>query len=72
MLLYLLSEKSDCMFDNIHPEKYVENILNNSLYKAKVSFKLNVLALPAVHTRNIPQAVHSHITVMSKYSNATF
>ena len=49
------------MVENIHPEKYVENIFNNSRYKAKVSFKHNVLALPAVHTRNISQAVHSLI-----------
>ena len=59
------------MIYNIRREKYVEGMLNISLHKAKLPFKHNGLALPVVHARDIP-VLHSHITVMSKYSNAKF
>ena len=43
-----------------------------SLYKAKFPFNHNGLVLPAAHAWDMPQVVHFHVTVMSKYSNAKF
>ena len=60
-----------CYVDNIHVEKYVKVIYFSF---ANLSFHTNVnaLILPTVHAWDILQALHSHITVIPKYSSAKF
>ena len=70
----MCSEKSDCMVDNIYLEKtyikYAEYLL--SLYRDKHTFNHSGLLLPGVHAWDIPQVMHSHIIIMSKYFKTKF
>ena len=60
-----------CYVDNTRVEKY-EKVIYFSF--ANLSFRTNVnaLVLPTVHAWDILQALHSHITVIPKYSSAKF
>ena len=42
---------------------YVKYLL--SLRKAKLPYNCNVLVLPVVYARDIPQVLHSHLTVIN-------
>ena len=50
----------------------IPNDITHHTYKVKFPCNLNALVLPAVHACDVPQVLHCHVTVMSKYSSAKF
>lgn len=60
-----------CYADNIHLEKY-EKVIYFSFASPSFRTNVNALVLPTVHAWDILQVLHSHITVMPKYSSAKF
>ena len=57
-LLFMWSEKSNCMVDNIHLEKYVESMLNVYVPVAKPSSYLFILVLYSM--KYMPRIYHSY------------